>query len=243
MKPCITIVLFIISSVLLAQTQEQISYLNRFENKKLTYGFLIGLNSMDYKIIHAKDPEPIIENRYADVKKFNPGLNIGMIINYRINNNFNLRITPGLILGQRDLLYSDKKVDDNNTSDFDISHLFSSAIISSTYLEIPLIIKLNSAKTNKTKPYFIGGINFRYDLSTTKKAGIMINPFDIYWELGGGVESYFNYFRLSTEFKISIGTFNILNSKGTGDYFEDLYYTKPLEKLFSRIFILTFYFE
>jgi hypothetical protein len=113
--------------------------------------------------------------------------------------------------------------------------------LKSTYLECPILIKFNGARMMNAKPYFIGGINVRYDLAKSKKDGLLINPFDVYWELGAGIDSYMSYFRLSTELKISVGLLNILNPEGTGEY-EDLFYSKVLDKLLSRVFVLTFYF-
>ena len=74
------------------------------------------------------------------------------------------------------------------------------------------------------------------------KDGLRIRPFDVYWEIGAGLISYLASIRLSTEIKTSIGLINILDPRGVGGS-EDIYYTGVLDKMFSRIFILTIYFE
>jgi len=241
MKLLPAIILLLFSSILNAQPVKNAPNLIWFDDRPLNFGFLIGINTMNYKIIHAQELEDEGIRRYAEVIELSPGISLGMVTNFRINKNFSLRILPGISLGQRSLKYINESY--IYDSILTLKRDYSSVNFSPIYLECPLIIKFNGARMMNAKPYFTGGVNFRYDLMVTKKAGMMLNPFDIYWEFGAGIDSYLTYFRLSTEFKISIGMFNVLDTKGTGEPYEDLYFTKPLNKLFSRIFTLTFYFE
>ena len=232
MKFSISIISLFISSVLFSQPVKQAPNLPEFDYRPLNFGFLIGLNTMNYYVVHKENIPLGAARRYADVLSYSPGLNLGMVTNYRINKHFGLRILPGITFGQRDLLFiNEEGVADKNPLE-----------LKSTYLECPMLIKYNGARMMNAKPFFIFGMNVRYDLAKSKKDGLLINPFDVYWEFGAGIDSYMAYFRLSTEFKISIGMMNVLNPKGTDEY-EDIYYTAVLDKLLSRIFVLTFYFE
>jgi len=232
MKFYFSVLLLLIGSLLVGQPVKQAPNLPEFDYRPLNFGFLMGLNTMNYLVIHAEHLPPGAERRYADVMSLSPGLNLGMVTNFRINKYFSLRILPGLSFGQRDLLFiNDKGVADKHALE-----------LKSTYLECPMLIKLNGARMMNAKPYFVGGVNVRYDLAKSKKDGLLINPLDVYWEFGAGIDSYMAYFRFSTEFKISVGMLNVLNKEGTGEY-EDIYYTKVLDKLLSRVFVLTFYFE
>jgi len=230
MKYYLTVILLLISVVLYSQPAKQAPNLPGHDNRPFNFGFLLGLNTMNYYTIHAdRDGVP---RRFADVMGLNPGLNIGMVTNFRVNKYLSLRILPGITFGQRDLLFIDN---DGVVDKYPIE-------LKSTYIESPLLIKFNGERMLNAKPYFIGGINVRYDLAKSKRDGMLINPLDVYWEIGAGIDSYLSYFRLGTELKFSVGMFNILNPKGTGDH-DDIYYTKVLEKLFSRVLVLTFYFE
>lgn len=242
MKLYLAIVLFFFTLVLNAQQVKQAPNLIWFDDRPLNFGFLIGFNTMNYKVVHPKTLPPDVPRRYADVLTLGPGINLGMVSNFRINKYISLRVLPGLCFGGRDLEFINDKnyIDDPNDKYF--PDYYTIVETSSTYLECPVILKFNGARMMNAKPYFMGGVNFRYDLAKSKKVGMMIDSFDIYWELGAGIDSYLTFFRLATEFKISIGLLNILNPAGTGES-EDIYYTKVLDKLFSRIFILTFYFE
>ena len=232
MKFYLSVTIFLFSTVLFAQPVKQAPNLPEFDFRPLNFGFLLGLNTMTYYVIHAESLPLGAERRYADVITLNPGINIGMVTNFRLNKFFSLRLLPSISFGQRDLLFiNDLGVADKNPLE-----------LKSTFLECPMLIKFNGARLMNAKPYFVGGFNVRYDLAKSIKDGMRINPFDVYWEFGAGIDSYMAYFRFSTELKISVGMLNVLNPIGTGE-FEDVFYTKVLDKLFSRIFVLTFYFE
>ena len=225
-------IFFLTTISVFGQPAKQAPNLPGFDNKQLNFGFLIGFNTMNYHVIHAENLAPGLDRRYADAVSLTPGLNLGMVTNFRINKYFSLRALPGISFGQRDLHF----IDGNGVKDdYPLE-------IKSTYLECPIMLKFNGARMLNAKPYLIGGINPRYDLAKSKRDGLAIQPFDVYWEIGAGIDSYLSYFRFATELKISVGMFNILNPKGTGDY-DDLKYTDVLDKIFSRVFVLTFYFE
>jgi len=240
MKLFPAIILLFFSSILYAQPEKSAPNLIWYDDRPLNFGFLIGINTMDYRVVHKQEIEAGVPRRYADVINLSPGINLGMVTNFRINRYFNLRLLPGFSMGGRDLMFSNGA----DTIVYEIINQYKNVEFNAFFLEFPVSIKFNGARMINAKPYFSAGFNIRYDvMGNNPKFGILLNRFDIYWEIGAGIDSYLTYFRLSTEFKISIGTFNVLNPKGTDDKFEDLYYTNPLEKLYSRIFVLTFYFE
>lgn len=204
-----------------------------FDSKRLYFGFYIGFNMMDFHVKH-KDPADLEdeEARYAEVTNLTPGLNLGMVSNLRLNKRLSLRVLPGISFGQRDLLFVDSRgVRDDRPLD-----------VKSTYLEFPILLKYSGNRMTNAKPFFIGGVNPRFDLAKSKKDGIYLNSFDTYLEMGAGIDSYLSHFRFTTELKLSVGMLNILNPAGTGEP-EDLRYTHVIDKITSRIFVLTFYFE
>ncbi|WP_291856175.1 outer membrane beta-barrel protein [Marinilabilia sp.] len=215
------------------EKKKKVPNLPAFDYKPLHFGFLIGLNSMDFKVRHKlpADRPDGLENRYAEVVSLNPGVNIGIVSSLRLNKNLNLRFLPGISFGQRDLLY----IQDGEQDQAPLE-------IKSTFLEFPLLIKFSGDRMTNFKPYLIGGINPRIDLAKTENDGLSLKSNDLYLELGTGVDMYLNYFRLSTEIKISVGLRNVLNPGGTGEP-EDVFYTDVLDRLSSRLFVFSFYFE
>jgi len=230
------LLLFLFASIGLTHSQPnraRVPNLPGFDDKALNFGFLLGLNTMDYRV-ESKNPQlqPSGGARFADVVNLSPGINIGMVTSLRLNKYLNFRVLPGISFGQRDLLFiSEEGVED----EFPLE-------IKSTYIECPMVLKFNGARMVNAKPFFTAGINPRYDLAKSKKDGLLVRPFDVFWEIGAGIDSYMSYFRFSTELKLSVGMMNVLNPKGTGEP-EDVLYSDVLDKLTSRIFVLTFYFE
>lgn len=207
--------------------------LPNFDDKALNFGFLIGFNTMNYRVVSkAPDLQGPGGVRYADVVRLNPGINIGMVTNFRLNQYFSFRVLPGISFGQRDLLFTGENGEED-------PHPLE---IKSTYIEVPLVLKINGARMHNAKPFFTTGINPRFDLAKSKKDGMLVRPFDVYWEVGAGFDSYMSYFRFSTELKLSVGLMNVLDPSGTGEP-EDIYYSDVLDRLTSRIFVLNFYFE
>jgi hypothetical protein len=213
--------------------KKRVPNLPAFDDKSVHFGFLIGINTMDFRVIH-KNPSQLGEGevRYADVVNLNPGINIGMVTSFRINQFLNLRLLPGISFGQRDLLFIGE---DGEQDEYPLE-------IKSTFIECPIVIKYNGARMTNAKPFFVTGINPRFDLAKSRKDGLMMRPFDVYWEIGAGIDSYMSYFRFATELKLSVGMLNVLDPQGTGEP-DDVLYTHVLDRLTSRIFVLTFYFE
>lgn len=225
----------VFSSISVAQTQKKtVPNLVTFDSKKLHFGFLIGVNTMDFTIRHsgAATPENGNVPLYAAVESLTPGINLGIVSSLRLNENFNLRVLPGISFGQRDISY----IDQDQVKKEDPLQ------IKSTFIEMPILIKYSSSRLKNYKPYLVAGINPRYDLAKSKQDGLLLNKMDLYYEIGFGIDSYLNYFRLTTEFKISMGMRDVLNHEGTGNA-PDLPYTQAIDKLTSSIFLLTFYFE
>ena len=215
----------------------KIANLRSFDEKPLHFGFLIGLNTMDFTVYNnGRSIDQDGNMLYSDVVSLTPGLNIGIVTSYKLTKDLNLRFLPGISFGQRNMSYIKY---DNNGNILEQEEPFK---IKSTFLEFPLLLKYNAFRMHNAKPYLIGGFNTRYDLAKNKQDKLLLTSLDGYLEFGAGFDFYLTYFRLSVEAKASIGLSNVLNPKGTGEA-NDQMYTDALDELRSRIFCLTFYFE
>jgi hypothetical protein len=231
----IVVFAFVYAQLSIAQYgKKSVPNLTSFDEKPVHFGFLIGVNTMNFSIHNsgAATDENEQTPLYAEVLSLQPGINLGIVSSFRINKYFNLRVLPGISFGQRDLSYIDINGEKKEES----------LQIKSTFLEMPVLFKYSSVRMHNSKPYLIAGINPRFDLAKNKQDGLLLNSFDLYYEIGAGFDSYLNYFRLSTELKLSIGLRDMLNHDGTGEVF-DMPYTQAIDRLTSRIFVLSFYFE
>jgi hypothetical protein len=197
--------------------------------KKFHFGFTLGINVMDFKI---QPSDLATQNSVVpEVSMLVPGFNINIVSNLRINSFIDLRFLPGIGFGQRTVDYF-----------LDLAY-DSSQELESSYLEFPFMVKYKSTRLNNYRPYILTGMNFRYDLAKNfneeDQLFLKLRPFDIYTELGFGIDFYLPYFRFSTEVKYAMGMRNILDKVNTSEpFFQD-----AASFFRSNILIISFHFE
>ena len=203
--------------------------------KLLSMGYSLGINAMTFRI----DPsEQFYDTDSLKPGKGNlfPGINIHLVINFRLNQFFDLRLLPGISFGQRNIAFDSDRLNDT---------VFTPQKLESSFIEVPLLLKYGWRMQN-VKPYLIGGINFRYDFYAQEKyrlerpVYLRLNRPDIYYEAGAGVEFFLSDIKLSLEMKMSNGTYDMLTHDPHPDYPQ---YCNAIESLRSRMWILSLHFE
>jgi len=245
MKKIIVIILFFCGLILISNAQvmqrKQVWNKPLYDSYPFHYGLAIGLNTMNMKIINSGSFF-MLDTVYSVESESQPGFSILMVTNLRLGENFDLRFTPGLVFGQRNLYYLLRDQRDDFSNPVDVNLYEHVMRIESTFLTFPLLLKYRSSRLNNYRPYIIAGVNFCYDLESEKRIRVEEEPKirlqrnDFYIEAGFGIDYYFPYFKFSTELKFSLGLFDILRRDGTE-------YTRAIEKINSRFVSLTFYFE
>jgi len=115
--------------------------------------------------------------------------------------------------------------------------------LESSYIELPLMLKYKSKRVNNYRGFLVGGFNPRFDLAKTYREedevymDLKLN--DLCYELGGGFDFYFPYFKLSIELRGSWGIFNVLNRRST----PHPEFKNAIEKLRSSTYMISFYIE
>jgi hypothetical protein len=230
--------------------------LTTFDDKRLHFGFSLGINALDFEIEHwnpiGANPKTWDESgRFitekvisvdstnivrGDVKKLIPGFTVGIVTNLRLNEYFDLRFLPGLSFGERKIYYNIPVHDINNS---ETSEYYS---IKSTFLDFPLLVKYKSKRMNNQRPYVIAGPAYRVDISKTGEEDLVrLKPGNWYVEAGIGWDSYLQFFRLSTELKFSFGLNDILDKGPKSTQLQ--VYTNSVSSMTSNIFTLSFHFE
>ncbi|MCF8225194.1 MAG: PorT family protein [Bacteroidales bacterium] len=223
--------------------------LSSFDYKRLHWGFTVGLNSMDYSIIRNPDAAGYL---YPDVRGFQPaGFQVNIVSDLRLSDFWNLRFLPGINLGSRQFVYFDPYSD--NLSDpypeTDYLEEVHTMTIGSSFLDFPLLLKYRSERVNNYRPYVIGGLSYRHDMSARKDYNsedqeddrILVKKGNLYIELGFGVDSYLKYFKFSTEIKLAVGLRNMMVNDFPFSGQE--YYANSISDLRSFLVMLNFHFE
>ncbi len=207
--------------------------LPRYDKQYMHFGMSLGLNTMDFTI-RLSDKIFHMDTVYAVECLRQPGFNINIVTNYNLYDNLSIRFLPGLIFGERDLRYTIRNTD--TTLNYVLMK------IESTFLDFPLLIKYKSDRVNNFRAYLIGGGSFKYDLAAKthikpeeKPLIRLIRP-DVYYELGVGFDFFLEYFKFAIELKLAVGTRNAV-------VYDDSQYTTSIEKMNSKMVILSFLFE
>lgn len=207
---------------------------SNYDERMLHFGFSMGLNVMDFNIKMSPDAEAN-DIRLAEVVGLKPGINIQIISDFRPTTYLDVRFLPGVSFGQRNINFyftsSDEVVEQK---------------IESSFLEFPLSLKYKGMRLNNTRPYIIGGLNFRYDLAGKKEYDeaqeiyLRLQRADLYYEAGAGIDIYLPYFKLTIEAKMSNGLRDVLVHEPAAGYPQ---YANSIESMHSQIWILSFHFE
>ena len=107
-----------------AGQRKSVNNLTYFDDRKVHFGFYLGLNTMDYRItnynnvlenpVFLNNPELKAKalNYYKNKQQFTaevysilPGFTVGGVLNYRLSRDFDFRFTPGMSLGSRSFKY------------------------------------------------------------------------------------------------------------------------------------------
>jgi hypothetical protein len=205
-----------------------------YDEKLLHFGFSLGFNTMDLKITPTKaftDSTSL----YPELSILNPGINIQIVTDLRPSKYLDLRFLPGVSFGQRTIMYYKNQTPDPIPQ-----------VIESSFLEFPLLLKFKGDRLNNVRPYVIGGLNYRYDLAAKKEYDpdkqvyVRFKRPDFYYEVGGGLDFYLTYFKLSIEVKMSNGIGNVLIQEPAPGYPQ---YVSAIDKIKSQIWVLAFHFE
>jgi hypothetical protein len=221
------------------RVRETIINLPTFDDRFLHYGYFVGANSYDFKFSYNVD---YYESKFKDIEvQSSSGFNVGLIGDLRVNKYINIRIEPGLYYSNRDLIYHEHPLFTNESDRF--------REIKSTYIHLPLMIKLSAARINNFRPFMLAGISTDFNLSSNHKniddnfSNIFrTEPQNFNYEIGLGFDFYLFYFKFSPSIR---GIFSMQNELIPDSVTDpaDSPWTGVIEKMVSRGFAINLTFE
>ena len=191
---------------------------------------------------------PVTDSLNAVYGKSSPGFGIGFVVNGRVSNNVDIRLTPTLIFSDRLMEYEYGPAG-IGTPPTTPAMPFSSLEqkVSATMVEFPLGIKIKSNRRNNFRAYMLYGAKYSMDIASKKKTDdsgqdyvyklLKNNKSYLSYEAGFGMDLYFEYFKMSPEIKLSYSLNNILNSSDPNPY------NAPIDKLTLRHVTFSLFFE
>ncbi|MFQ3575232.1 MAG: porin family protein [Cytophagales bacterium] len=178
--------------------------LPNYDEKKMHYGFIIATN---YTRFIAKQSSEFLE-RNDTIKTITPegsgGFTLGFILNARLYDFLDFRVTPSVGFYQRGLNY---EFEDKGKRFSDVQ------TIESTFIELPVLLKYKSERRRNFRMYFIGGLKPAISTSSKNKDQrpdkLRTNSFDLSLDYGFGCDIYYPLFKFAPEIRFSHGLLNM----------------------------------
>ena len=219
-----------ISAVFYAQ-KERVENLPTFDERKLHYGFYLGLNQNDFKLNLRNST---IQNADITVAP-TAGFNVGLIADFRLHKNLNLRLEPGLVSNSKNIYFNHLATKQDSVRE-----------IGSTYLHVPVIFKFSTDRYKNIRPYLLGGVSYNYNFSSNEanqddnsSGQFRMKTHNFMYEVGMGIDIYLYYFKFSPSIR---GIF-AFNNEIKYDNDSDSQWTAPINFMGTRGVFLTFAFE
>ncbi len=240
MKKFIEIIAIVLVAVVCGQTAAARAFNDKVLNRPYAdmrrwhLGFSIGMHTEDIKFTHNGLVTEDGQSWYMEQPSFQPGFCVNALVDFRLNTYFNLRFTPGMYFGNRDVRFVDINSGDTERQS-----------IKSAYVVTPIDLKYSAVRLRNVRPYMVTGIMPAFDVSKKRNDLLRLKSADLYWTIGFGLDSYLPYFKFIPEIKFCLGLSDVLQHDRP-DLVDDpakLKYTESLSKATSKMIVLTFYFE
>ncbi len=215
-------------------TKDKIQNNQNMDKPRYSWGYFLGFNSYDFNFDY-HDNLPDIQTKQT------LGFSVGLIGNMRINEHLDLRLEPGLFITRRDLYYNSLYFFGQEFNDNDLIRE-----VKSTYIHVPLLLKVSTTRVNNIKPFVVGGFSAAINLSSNEK-----NPDDnnngqfrtksnvFFYELGAGIDIYLPWFKFTPSIR---GIFAI-NDELMRDKDPNSPWTSNIVSMKSRGLLISFTFQ
>lgn len=202
--------------------------------KRWHLGFSVGVHTQDLSFTHNGFVTPDGEKWVAEIPSFSPGFCVNVLADLRLHKYLNLRLSPGMYFGSKNVTMIDYNSDRSKTQD-----------VKSAYVAVPLDLKISGDRLRNARPYVTLGTMATFDVSKKRSEALMFNTADAYLCVGMGVDFYLPFFKLNPEIKFCFGLTDILKHERPDltDDPETFKMTQSLTKVKSNMVVLTFYFE
>jgi hypothetical protein len=234
MKKLFLIILIVISCQMQAQfgqsmfSKDPIVNLENFDKQRVHWGYFLGFSTFDFKTDY-KTPESNI-----DVKG-QTGFNVGLVGDLRLHEYIDLRFEPGLYYAARTITYGQFDNERDGLRE-----------VKATYISFPLLVKFSSLRTGNVRPYLVGGVSATLNLSSNSKSKddnfqqrFRVKPWTQNYELGFGVDLYFEYFKFSPSIR---GVFGF-NDELIRDNDPNSPWTGNIQSMKTRAILINFTFH
>lgn len=202
--------------------------------KRWHFGFSVGVHTQDVTFTHNGFVTESGEQWYMDQPSFSPGFCVNGLIDMRLSRYFNLRLSPGMYFGNRDVKMREYESGETLSQN-----------VKSAYLVVPLDLKFSGLRYRNSRPYVTAGLMPSINVSRQQHDYLRMNVTDLYLTCGFGCDFYLPFFKLVPEVKFCFGLTDMIDHNRTDlvDDPEKYKITQSIKKAVSRMVVISFYFE
>lgn len=162
----------------------------------LNWGYFLGFNQYDFKFDYKNDlgKDPVTGKDLTNIYVLtSTGFNVGLIGEMRINEFLDARFEPGLLYNSRTLGFPGFSEERDAIRE-----------VKSTYINFPVLLKVNTRRLGNWKPFLIGGASASLNLGSNEDSlddnsggTFRMTKWVYNYELGFGIDFYLEYFKFS----------------------------------------------
>ncbi|MDF3028841.1 MAG: putative protein-translocating porin PorT [Fluviicola sp.] len=232
-----TCLLVFLTGILFAQPEKTKNY-KRFDERWIHFGFMLGVNTANFKAIPVNDAYSSYNLKSLETKR-QPGGQVGIVTTVKLGHPIvRLRFIPTLSFQERAVQYYYQDPDPAVNKD-----VFVEERVNSTNLDFPLMLQFRTLRINNFAAYVLVGGQYSYDLQSQEDASQnFIDPFikikanDFQGQVGGGLEWFAPYFKFGFEVKFSQSFSNSLIQDNSP-------VSKPIDRLYNKVLWISLIFE
>ncbi len=211
--------------------------------RQFHFGVLVGTHLQDIEFINV-GPQQIEQEDGSYVEKliscdqdrWDPGFNVGVLGELRLNTNFQFRVAPTMYFGTRHITFHNH-TDERQSEEHQV--------LKTAYIATALDLIFAAPRFNNHRPYMMAGLNPVINLSGKDNDYLKLKRYDLFAEFGIGCDFYLPFFKLRPELKFMYSLGNSLDTKHVNHLKnrDMIMYTNSVSKSQTKLIVLTFYFE
>lgn len=215
--------------------------------RKFHFGLHVGTHLQDIEFVNVgpitlsnEDGTTYESLVTLDQDRWDPGFNVGVLGEFRLSENFQLRIAPAMYFGTRHITFHNY-----NISDVEKTPIKETQGLKTAYITSAFDIIFAGPRFNNRRPYIMAGVNPMINLSNKDNDFLKLKRYDMFLEIGIGCDFYLPFFKARPELKFMYGLTNSLDTDHAKHVRDKtmLQYTNAVSKARSKMITFTLYFE
>ena len=240
---------FILLLAALCATAQERTVQNRpyTDLRQFHFGVVVGTHMQDIELLNAGPQLITAEDGTttetlvtADQNRWDPGINVGVLGELRLNTHFQFRVAPMMYFGARHITFHNMKQLDGDGRPTETRQDLKTAYIATAFDVI-----FAAPRFNNHRPYLMAGLSPMVNLSGKTNDYLKLKRYGLFAEVGVGCDFYLPYFKLRPELKFMFSLINSLDTSHPDKLKDDAMkpFARSISETRTKMIVLTFYFE